>query len=632
MNVKFLDNFDAVGQKAWDALAAKAPTRSLFQSWAWQRAWWRSFGGPSQGRQLRLVVVYDGADLRVVMPLVLQEKVLKFVGDGAADRLDLIYDADRSADLLALMAPLKARSEWQYIELNSVPDSSPTWRYLKAIADEAALFPLSVRKTPLWGVLMSGHDERIRRLLHTGTLAKHATVFASRGKVSVTHAEAPDLAAVPWKDLFIQHIYRWSLRADPSVFAARAGRDLYRQLAAEPSLSRGMVFSTVHLNGRPVAFHLGFVHGDVFYACVASFDLALKRFSPDDVLWREMTAYVLKRGCREVVFLFSEEPAVKRYADRMGTARCVRVFRTRREQLVGKFLRWTARIPLASGIQALVSAAVETLSVLFHRKKIVKNIRRKFAGIESWGALYENTGDRGEMLQACHVTRPEVELLRRLRPELKDMRMLDIGVGGGRTSIYFANAVKAYSAFDHAALMVATAHAYLDDQLGIDSIFKGDARGMDFADDGAYDLILFCGDGIDEAPEEDRVRIFEEVQRVGREGALFFFSSRNLQSLTLRKAFGALDFLRRLRRRALMGFANRNFKRLRHQSSAVLFDASGGYRLPAYYVMPREQVRALKQIGFHDVRVFSSRTGLEVRDWRRWDKLIDDSVYYLCRV
>ena len=81
-----------------------------------------------------------------------------------------------------------------------------------------------------------------------------------------------------------------------------------------------------------------------------------------------------------------------------------------------------------------------------------------------------------------------------------------------------------------------------------------------------------------------------------------------------------------------METANQNLKRLRHQSSAVLFDASGHYRLPVYYVTPREQVRALKELGFHDIRVFSMRTGLEVRDWRRWDKLTDDALYYCCRV
>jgi hypothetical protein len=82
----------------------------------------------------------------------------------------------------------------------------------------------------------------------------------------------------------------------------------------------------------------------------------------------------------------------------------------------------------------------------------------------------------------------------------------------------------------------------------------------------------------------------------------------------------------------LLAAANQDLRRFLHQPAAVLFDETEGYRLPVYYVTPKEQVRVLKEMGFHDVRVLSTRTGLEVRDWRRWDKLSDDTLYYLCRV
>jgi hypothetical protein len=141
MNVKFIDNFETIGEKAWDVLVAKSPTNTIFQTWAWQRAWWLAHACP--GRELRLVAVYDGNELRVLMPLFLEARVLRFMGYGAADRIDLIYDAARSADLLALLMPLKARNDWDEIELAPVPDASPTWRYLKIMAEEASLFPVT---------------------------------------------------------------------------------------------------------------------------------------------------------------------------------------------------------------------------------------------------------------------------------------------------------------------------------------------------------------------------------------------------------------------------------------------------------------------------------------------------------
>jgi ubiquinone/menaquinone biosynthesis C-methylase UbiE len=616
MNVKFLDNFEIVGETAWNALVAKSPTNTIFQTWAWQRAWWRAHAG--SGRQLRLVAVYDGSELRVLMPLVLDERVLLFIGHGSADRIDLIYDAGRSADLLALLMPLKARNDWDEIELAPIPDASPTWRYLKIMAEEAGLFPLSIFKYSLWGLHLEGREDRMRRFLHTGVLAKHASILASKGRVFAAHDPAPVAASLPWKEFFIQHIHRWALRSDPSLFISRAQRDFYRKIAEDASLNPAMVFTVLNLNDRPAGYSLGFIHENVFYACVSSFDITLKRFSPDDVLWREIVAYALAHRCREVVFVSSEESAVKHFSDRTGTARMIRIFRSRRVQWFAKFGRWAGKVPLAAGIQILGGALGRVLMALFKRKKIVQQMRQK-TNVEP-------------CCRRTLITRPEIELLRRLRPELKDIRLLDIGIGSGNTSIYFAPAVKLYHGFDHVQDMVTAARQSLDDQVSADDIFLADARAMGFAVDGSYDLVLCSGERIDEVSLEDRIQILKEVHRVGREGAWFGFSSRNLQSLRPWVGFGMIDFLRRLHRGLLMAVANPGLARLRHHAFAVLFDETWGYQLPVHYVTPKEQVRTLKQLGFHDVRVLSTRTGLEVRDWRRWDKLIDDTIYYLCRV
>jgi hypothetical protein len=207
-----------------------------------------------------------------------------------------------------------------------------------------------------------------------------------------------------------------------------------------------------------------------------------------------------------------------------------------------------------------------------------------------------------------------------------------MGVGAGRTGIYFASAVKLYHAFDRAGTMVAAAKSCLDDQLDPASIFIADAASMDFAPDGAYDLIFFCGEGIDEGSMQERADVLKEVRRVGREGAWFFFSSRNLQGFRSDAGYRGIGLLRRWQRYLLMAAANPGLARACQQSSAVLFDGTGDYRFPVLYVTPGEQVRVLKEAGFHDVRVFSTRTGLEVRDWRRWIRLRDETLYYLCRV
>ncbi len=510
-----------------------------------------------------------------------------------------------------------------------MPQTSPTWRYLRNAAEKEDLFPVSVRRNPVWSLPLEGREERVRRSLNTGTLAKHAAVFALKGGVQVAHVRAPETAAVPWQDFFIQHIYRWCVRPEPGCFVARPARDLCRGLVEDASLRAHVVFTAICSGGRPAAFHLGFLYGKTFYWHIPSFDIAFKRFCSDDVLWREVVLFALDQGCREVVCTGSEEPVVRRFAERSGSVRSVRILRRRRDQGLAMTARLAGKIPFARRAVRLALEGGVFLHVLLHRKKIVKEARRSMEGVASFQELYA----RGVTPQTVTViAKPEAELLRRLRPELGEIRMLDIGVGAGRTSIYFASRVRSYTAIDYAAPAAAMARTQLDDHLDPHHILEADAKSMGFAADGMYDLVLFAGEGVDEAVNEDRVRVFQEIQRVGREGALFFFSSRNLQSLTLGPARGMLDMLIRLRRRLLLAAANPGLRRLECQPSALLFEEHGGYRLPVYYGTPREQVRVLRELGFHDVRVFSMRTGLEVRDWRRWDKLTDDSLYYLCRI
>ncbi len=629
MNARVIDDIGEVAEQDWDALAALSPASTIFQTWAWQMAWARAWNGHAAG-VIRIVVVREGKALRAILPLVLRDKVLRFLGEGSADRLDLLYDPAFPAALAEGLKCLLKFADWDELVLDRVPDASPTKDHLKAAARDIGLFSLPGQKQALRGLSLEGHEDGVRRSLDNGLLARRAGVLTAGGKVTVTHGHAPREGDVPWGDIFIRHIHRWALRAEPSVFALRPWRDFCRNLQGFPSTGAAMVLTTVALDGRPVAYQLGFVRERVYYAFLAVADISFRKLFPADALWREVVAHALASGCRDLVAVFSEEAAVDRYLRRTATARRISFVRSRPQQWLRQAAFGMNKVPFISDLFGIGAAFSRAVEALFYGKKIVRQLRHQLDGIDSFRGLYQS---RASAPGGCpRIARPEAELLRRLRPELKEMRVLDMGVGAGRTGVYFSTAVRTYTAFDHARPMVDAARAGLDDLLDPCSIVEADARKMSFAQDGAFDLLLFTGDGLDESSPEDRLRIGAEVRRAGRAGAVFFFSSRNLQGLGLRGSCGPADLLRRGRRNILMSVANQNLARLRRQASAVLFDESGCYRLPVYYVTPKEQVRLLKEAGFHDIRVFSARTGLEVRDWRLWDKIADDTVYYLCRV
>ena len=106
--------------------------------------------------------------------------------------------------------------------------------------------------------------------------------------------------------------------------------------------------------------------------------------------------------------------------------------------------------------------------------------------------------------------------------------ILDIGVGGGRTSTYLAKDAKRYIGADYSQAMVnvcKTRYPHLDFQYC-------DATDLSDFKDEELDIIVFSFNGIDVIPnDEAREKCISEAARVLRPNGLFIFSSHNAKVL-----------------------------------------------------------------------------------------------------
>ena len=73
------------------------------------------------------------------------------------------------------------------------------------------------------------------------------------------------------------------------------------------------------------------------------------------------------------------------------------------------------------------------------------------------------------------------------------MKMLDIGVGGGRTTLHFAPLVKEYVGIDYSQNMIKACQ----ERFAQVSFQTADARSMGIFKDSTFDFILFSYNGID---------------------------------------------------------------------------------------------------------------------------------------
>jgi SAM-dependent methyltransferase len=109
--------------------------------------------------------------------------------------------------------------------------------------------------------------------------------------------------------------------------------------------------------------------------------------------------------------------------------------------------------------------------------------------------------------------------------------ILDLGVGGGRTTPYLANRASRYVGVDYAGAMVRACQAKFPDL----EFVVADASDLSAFASSSFDAIVFSFNGIDYVqPEQSRRKCFEHVRRILKPGGVVIFSSHNARAVLVR--------------------------------------------------------------------------------------------------
>lgn len=131
-------------EPVWDRLLNESATHSPFQLWDYVRLWWETFRAEYQ---LCIGVVRDKASQVVgIAPFVIGADrgesrqhlrhlgFMNGLGEVQGERLDLLVEAGREAEVTPLLADVfaKSRASWDVVRLNKVPEESPNHALLLA--------------------------------------------------------------------------------------------------------------------------------------------------------------------------------------------------------------------------------------------------------------------------------------------------------------------------------------------------------------------------------------------------------------------------------------------------------------------------------------------------------------------
>lgn len=120
----------------------------------------------------------------------------------------------------------------------------------------------------------------------------------------------------------------------------------------------------------------------------------------------------------------------------------------------------------------------------------------------------------------------EIALLERVKEELQNQPILEIGIGGGRATPYLRQISNVYTGIDYSEAMIQAARRRFP---GAD-IHTCDARDLSRFQDGQFAAVFFLGAGIDDVSWAGRLQVLKEISRVLRNRGIFIFASHNMEA------------------------------------------------------------------------------------------------------
>lgn len=316
----------------WNGLVERAATRTVFQTFEWYLSWWRIFGA---GARLRIGLAWEGDRLVGIAPLMVRQawvgglrlRVLEFIGTGPSDYADFIVEAERPAVLEALLGQLlRSDVDWELMALENLPAASPTAARLETFFGRQGLrlHRQIACECPAYCFGDRAEDEKVTR---KKSLRRHFNYFQRTGQLEFQHCRDRDEILGLLDSFFDQHIRRRALTEDASSFHDEQRRAYYREMVQTLWPTGWLLFSVVRLDGRPIAFHLGFEYAGTMIWYKPTFEPELAQHSPGEVLIKYLFEDAIARGLREFDFTVGSEDFKYRFANTIRHNESIRVFR-----------------------------------------------------------------------------------------------------------------------------------------------------------------------------------------------------------------------------------------------------------------------------------------------------------------
>ncbi len=342
---------------AWESLLADSPDHTICSHPEWLRSWQEAFCPQAA---IFLVLFIEEETLLGAVAFYEERRggfrVWRFLGDGTTDSdgLDVLYAAEQRESVLARIGDwlVAQRSQWDLLELNTIPADSPTVPVLRRSMEVMGMASRETRQPHLHVTLPQSYAE-----FEAGLSAKmRKRVRQARRLFTKTTVRRVSDADLPesLEALFGLHTFSWSARDREGAFG-EAGRRKFYQLLSRRLLQRGALnFWLLEEDGKPIAAHYGAGHATTHTFMQAGFDPTRSKDSPGVALQSFVMERLIAAGYKRFDFMAGDDAYKMRWGSTADEYMDLRFAHSTQAKL-----RWIFAPSLVSVLRRFLSSVIK---------------------------------------------------------------------------------------------------------------------------------------------------------------------------------------------------------------------------------------------------------------------------------
>ena len=298
----------------WERLWQADRRSEIFQTFAWARAWWHSYGGDLT---LCSPIVFEGSRIIGILPLVKSGNVVRFLGIPGADYADLLCEERREKEVLtaALGALFQSVEGWDECILQHLAKDGRIVRHCHELPRDLRrrmkLVPAGHYQTIF---LQENREETFNSLLGKHHTRRRHNKLKKAGQVTLRRLLTKSEARQHLDYFLLHHIRRCALLGRECTCARPKFREFLLAIIEELGPDGSLRFEVLELDGHPFAWHFSFLVNGKFLLYQHTFDLESWDYAPGEVLLSHLLQFAQENVAREFDFGSGDEAYKGRFA------------------------------------------------------------------------------------------------------------------------------------------------------------------------------------------------------------------------------------------------------------------------------------------------------------------------------